>query len=56
MKFLSQTKKLPDSEIRMRELMKEQFPYQYKGSDLVVALAAGFTLGLWLGYMFGVAL
>jgi len=45
--------RVSEREQRHWDNIAKQFPYQYKGADLVIALLAGFTLGLWLGYMFG---
>jgi hypothetical protein len=50
MRYLSETEK------RQWNNIKKQFPYQWKTVDLHISVAAGVVLGLWLGFLFGLAL
>ena len=47
---------LSEHEKNQWDQLKKQFPYQWKTVDLHIALAAGVVLGLWLGFLFGLAL
>jgi hypothetical protein len=50
MKYLSEAEK------RHWDQIKKQFPYQYKGVDMVIALCGGVTIGLWFGVLVGLAI
>ena len=47
---------LSESEKRHWDNIAKQFPYQYKGVDMVIALCGGIVMGLWVGFLFGLAL
>jgi len=47
---------LSEAEKRHWDQIKKQFPYQYKGVDMVIALCGGITIGLWLGFLCSFAL
>jgi len=47
---------LNEVEKRHWDQIKKQFPYQYKGVDIIVALCGGLAVGLWFGMFFGLAI
>ena len=49
MRYLNETEK------RHWDNIAKQFPYQFKKIDLHIALAVGAVLGLWVGFLFGLA-
>lgn len=48
--------RVSENEQKHWDNIAKQFPYNYKGSDLVIALVAGFIMGLWLGFIGSFAL